>query len=59
MNNTDNLKPEVPDTVGDSTARTWQDDLAGQPEVEGAGPFGERILGDKSLVVDTLRTLIK
>lgn len=58
MNNTDNLKPEVPDTVGDSTARTWQDDLAGQPEVEGTGPHGERALSDEARALDNLRARI-
>lgn len=59
MSNIENVKPEEPGVTEEHSVRTWQDDLAGQPEVEGDGPFGERILGDKSLVVDTLRTLIK
>ncbi|MEH5014634.1 hypothetical protein [Phytobacter diazotrophicus] len=58
MNNIDNVKSQEAGTIEESTVRTWQDDLANQPEVEGIGPHGERSVSDEARMLDNMRVLI-
>lgn len=58
MNNIDNVKSQESGITEESAIRTWQDDLANQPEVEGIGPHGERALSNEARTMDIVRTLI-
>ncbi|MEN0630530.1 hypothetical protein AAIG33_24380 [Phytobacter ursingii] len=58
MNNIDNVKSQKTSTPEESAVRTWQDDLANQPEVEGIGPHGERSVSEEARVLDNMRARI-
>ena len=50
------IKPEVQaSTSENSSPRTWQDDMANQPETNGTGTHGERMISPESLKSDNLR----
>lgn len=56
MNPIDKIKPEGQESTSDNnSSRTWQDDIANQPETTGTGTHGERMISPESLQSDNLR----
>ncbi|HEY3982473.1 hypothetical protein [Cedecea sp.] len=50
------INPEGLASTSDNNApRTWQDDMANQPETTGTGTHGERMISPDSLRSDNLR----
>lgn len=55
MNKIEKLKPEESSTSQNGEARTWLDDIKGQPEPYGIGSFGEHAISEESRLRETMR----